>query len=705
MTGSGFQSFVPVIPVFIIVLLLMISVGISWWSYNYLKQLSPLKKNGLIGLRAASLFILLILLLNPLFVNQSSWEEKPTVLVYIDNSQSTAIERGDYAGQDDYYKIIDQFEFENNQDVNYLIYNFDGDVQRVESTNIEANGVSTNLDNVFKHQFEQAPDAIAALLFSDGIITRGQEPVFSAQNSSIPFFTVPVGDTTSAKDIAVSDVESLKEVYTNSSFSVNTIIQQEGYDGKIATVQIIEDGEVLESKQISFTGNRSSHEIRFQLIHEEPGIRNYEIKVPSFEDELTTENNSAFFSVNVEDDKTDIWYLAFEVHPDVGAIRNIIARDQSFEVKPYTWLPTGNFIGGNPDENEEEPNLIIIHGLPNNSETMDWVIEKMQSYSSLFIVTPGSFNQFLQRQSSFYNISRSESFIPIRPEPGDKETHPIFDIDPVQTMRMPSLQTRFGTYNLSPTQQILGMSRYQNKLTDIPYLIIEESGNTRKLFLNAFDWFKYTQSRDEEIRKFTNQFFTNIVSWTSALPDQSNLQVSTLRSSYNENEEIIIRATLQNESGQPETNGLIDVQIQNRKNGIQSSSFTMQHQENGNYRLNAGTLPSGQYNFTATARIGDRIAEEQTDNFSVTSSTREFLDTKRNDQRLRQIAEVSGGQFLDASSAAENFITNLEERNLMQTVEKTRKELIYLHQFYFWFFIVLVTLSSEWILRKSVSLP
>jgi len=705
MTGSGFQAFLPVIPVSIIIILLFISAGISWWSYNYLSQIKPVKKYGLIGLRSVSLFLLLTLLLNPLFIEESTWEEKPVVLVYLDNSESTGVERGSYKGLTDYRRITGEFDFENRDGIEFMFYQFDGDVVSSGSANPEVSGSSTNLDNVFKHQLEQAPDAVAAIVFSDGIITQGQEPYFSAQNSTIPFYTVPVGDTAAAKDIAVSDLESLKNAYTNSTFRINSIIQQEGYSDKTVTVELLEDDAVIDTRRVTFTDALSSHEIDFELIHEEAGIRNYQIRVPSFDDELMEENNSVFFSVNVEDGKTEIWHLAYEIHPDVGAVRDIIARDQSFDVSAYTWIRSGKFLEGDPESSESEPDLLVIHGLPEDERSIDWLLEKMDLHSSIFIVTPGSYRKLNKMQGRFFEISNPQSFIGVRPELKDNEFHPVFDIDGVQALRLPPLQTRFGNYEISPVQQVLGMVLFQNERTDIPYLLTEETGNTRKLFLNVFNWYKYSQSNNSDIRNFTDRFFTNIVSWTSAPPGQSNLQISTLRSSYNENEEITIRAALQNESGQPETNGLIEVKIEGTESADVGNSFTMQHQENGNYRVSAGTLPAGKYQYTATARIGDRVIEDKTGAFSVSSSTRELLNTKRNDQRLRQLANITGGKFLPESSSAEAFFSDMNEKNFMQTVEKTSRDLFYLHQFYYWFFVVMITLSAEWILRRTVSLP
>jgi hypothetical protein len=60
-----------------------------------------------------------------------------------------------------------------------------------------------------------------------------------AQNLSIPVITVPLGDTTQVRDIAVADVDYQQTVYTFTRQNIRVEIQQEGYEGEDAVVQLL----------------------------------------------------------------------------------------------------------------------------------------------------------------------------------------------------------------------------------------------------------------------------------------------------------------------------------------------------------------------------------------------------------------------------------------------------------------------------------
>jgi len=704
MNGSGFQAFVPVIPVYIIILLFLVSVGISWWSYSYLSKVSRFKKNSLILLRGISFTVLLILLLNPLFIEESLWTEKPTVLVYLDDSQSVSISRGDYEGLSDYRQLIGQFDsFQNSEDFNFLVYKFDAAVQRADDIEIMARGSRTNLNNIFRHQIEELPEAVAAVVFSDGVVTHGSEPVFTAQNAQIPFYFVPVGDTTTVNDIALSEPDVAREVFINTNIVITTVVQQNGFENSGKEIQLLENNEVIQTQQIRFEEDQSSHEVRFELNFEEPGIRDFQIRIPPSASELTDENNVSFFTLDVKDSQTLVWYLAYEIHPDVGTIRNLIEKDQSYTVQKFTWAGSDNYIEGKPDLSDE-PDLIVIHGLPDSEPEIENINKWTETYSSLFITTPLSYFQPGQNRSGFLTVSQPQSFLKIVPGIGDRESHPIFDFETNLTTPLPPLRTMFADYRLSPVQQVLGYSRYQGEQIDIPYLVIEETGNRRSLVINAFDWYRYFQSKDENIRAFSKNLFNNLFSWISAAPGDSRLEINTISSSFTDTEEVLFRATLYNESDLPENNGLVSVKISSEETENGDKSFTMKNSGEGTYTLNAGSFPPGRYNYEAVATIGERTIDNQSGGFSISNSTREFLNTKRDDQRLRQIADVTGGKFL-AESPYQTFIADLNEKNLIRPVEKELTEFMYLYQFYFWFFVIITSLSAEWMLRRSISLP
>ncbi|MGA1464892.1 MAG: hypothetical protein ACO363_04055, partial [Balneolaceae bacterium] len=90
--------------------------------------------------------------------------------------------------------------------------------------------------------------------------------------------------------------------------------------------------------------------------------------------------------------------------------------------------------------------------------------------------------------------------------------------------------------------------------------------------------------------------------------------------------------------------------------------------------------------------------------FRVGSSPEEFVNTRRNDALLEQIAEGSGGFFVDQAPAQTlSEILRREQLNRMQI--ETSLQTRYLIDWPVWFLLVLILLSGEWILRRSLSLP
>ncbi len=95
MEFQGFQSsFSPAI----IALLLVVLVIIALFSYQKQKSLT-LPARWLLGaLRAITFIILALLLFNPVFFKSEVVERAPKLMVLLDNSESTGINKGEYQG-------------------------------------------------------------------------------------------------------------------------------------------------------------------------------------------------------------------------------------------------------------------------------------------------------------------------------------------------------------------------------------------------------------------------------------------------------------------------------------------------------------------------------------------------------------------------------------------------------------------------------
>jgi hypothetical protein len=700
-----FQGISPVLPALLIILLAVLSVAVAWWSYTHLQILKPAFKWGMISLRAAALFILIILLLNPFLTRQVSMSESPAVAVYFDNSQSMSVVRGEYEGILTYSLLLEQFEAVKKDLLRYEEYIFDDQI--IPGSELTHTGTRTNISDVMDHIRENENRYRAAILFSDGIVTHGRNPVFAAQNLSIPVITIPVGDTTTVRDIAVAGVEYTRTGYTFTRQIIRAEIQQEGFEETEAVVQLLKDGEVTDNLSLEFTAQSSSQVVEFYVEFDEPGFYDFEIHIPPQPEEFTDQNNSETFSIEILDDKTRVLSLAFEVNPDVATIRRLIATDQQNELTTSTYLGNNRFAGQDPRSISEPFDLIVLHGLPAvNSPLFDWV--QTRSAPILYLALPGSYTQKTNSESARltgYTLLNTGS-------PADVQidnflggiSHPLLEVDAVNFQRLPSLKSYRSRYQVSPAAQELAGLLFQRMETEIPLLIAVDTSIRRIASVNAFGWFRFEQSEQEETRRFFNQLFTNLVSWASTPPDQRLLTIEPAKLEFTENEEAEIRAYLFNELGEPEPEAFITVTVYDGNELEPMNSFRMNHSQNEIYTVNIGNYPQGIYRIEAAAVKNDREIGTAESRVNIRQSSIEFLTTKRDDTLLETLAEITAGRFL------ENL--DFDEMNLFlseiisgQPEEEFSEDFLYLHRSGLWFFLVVLLLSGEWLLRRSVSLP
>lgn len=706
MINAFLQGVNPVLPTFIIIILFFLSAGIALWSYNYLSNISQSKKYALIALRAGSLFLLLFLLLNPFITKEDNDNSLPLIAVYADNTQSLTIERGAYNGMESYKKLLEAAEQYLIQDFETENFIFDDDVR--EGSDISLTGSTTHLQRVFEHFQENENRYSGAVILTDGISTRGRNPIFTAQNISKPVVFIPLGDTSDVKDIAISRTDVPETVYTFTKSIITVEVQQSGFEGEEAAIYIDRNDERIFTDTQDFTADQSSHTFEIEEEFSEPGFYTYNIVVPSKDDEFTDQNNSRSFTLEVQDNKTEIFSLAFDIHPDIGAIRRLIASDMQNELTDATVLANGRVLGQSPLELTGEPDLIVVHGLPDpESEFSQWL--NNASSPILFLSTPGTY----QNGKSVRNYLQSKPFratgngrminVQIENFLGDAD-HPILNVPSVNFQRLPFLVTNQSDHTFDTGTRVLFRATYQREVSPYPLLIVNEGLNRRISAVNAYNWYLFEQSTNPDYRQFFNQLFSNIISWTASSPDAENLTLIPSKETFTENENVTIQARLLNDLEEPEPDAAIELSVFEINSSEQIVSFRMNHERRGNYTSALGRLPSGVYRIEGTAtKNGREIGTDQT-SVTVGNSVLEFLNTKRNDELLKQLAGISNGLFLEEENVPQLAAFFNENIRTNRSADSNGTQ-IPIYRYTIWFIIMLILLSSEWILRRSISLP
>ncbi|MEX0680646.1 MAG: hypothetical protein WD097_04625 [Balneolales bacterium] len=708
---DGFQN---TLPVTWIVILITVVVALSFWSYRREIRLSARTRWLLAGLRSAALILLLILLLNPVFILQEEFTSPVQIALLLDNSQSATIEKGDYHGMDHYEEIINKLTPDPSGRFEHLsveYFGFDEELFTIESADeLNFSGTRTNIDHALEDLLSNHLDREEALiLVTDGIITSGRDPSGTASRMPVPIFTVGIGDTSRLNDVIVQRVTHNPSASLNSRINVEASVLNDGFPNRDLPVQLIQNGNILEEQTVRSSELRSVQNIHFELTLDEEGLQQFQIHIPEVEGEWSTENNSRYFSVDVRDDRIRILHLAFDVHPDVRIIRSFLREDEHISLENRTWVHEDRFIEGALPDRPDTLDLVILHGFPHVSLSSAFAGEIANRFRDNALLIMGSPGQEINRLSSLF-----PGQLPLQFESGytwydvqaqtvtSQNNHPIFAFDIPEDLRPASIRGGVRNVTESGNTAVLLRSAYRGTPTDAPLLAVRTTEDHRIAHLNGYNFYRWSLSHTDEHRHFWENLLNNTVKWTASSPDEELLVLSPSNPIFQIGEPFIINGFLRNEAGDPEETAVINILVEN--DDVDDRRYVMSNEGSGRYQLEIDNLPEGTYEYEGVARRGDREIDTRSGQFIIGGVNRELLNTIRNDELLQLMAQSSNGTYL-AHDRVDELYDRIEELlGFDERTEITARSLA-LHRHPFWFVLVILLLTTEWVIRKYRALP
>ncbi|RNC85371.1 MAG: VWA domain-containing protein [Balneola sp.] len=699
-----FQGFQHNLPDFVIALIAISLIAVSFFSYRKITALSLLPRIGLITLRTLALLLVFVLFLNPYFFSSELVRKNPRLLFLLDNSESVSINKGSYQGIESYQSVLDQLSIYSRNNIDLEFFSIGSSTAQLSGVDqLTFNEGESNFYSALSQVQELEDDFDGVVLLSDGIITFGRNPALLALDLTIPIYSIALGDTTTVKDIAVNNIVSNPTGYTNTFHNVRVDISQNGYEGESITIDLKDsEGNTLATEQATFSSGEEIKSIDFSLSLEEPGLNQYSIIVSELEEEWSTENNSSFFSIDVLDGKTKVLHISFEVHPDVKTVRSVLEEDQNIELSTMTWFGSNQVI-----ENEipsmEDFDLIIMHGVPYGN--IDQALFKgLSTTSTLYFQLPKSrINQEGIFPELFMIQNSGNQLFQVQLSPNsESNTHPILELPEIVYQNAPPLVSSLRSISTVPDAVDLINSSFQNVKTPNSILSIVERGGVRRSTVAAWGWFKMYQSPNEQEREFVIQLVNNLVGWTSNNPDNRRLKISPSKPVFNLSEEVIINANLNNESGESESEASIELNISTEDGFLQP--YNMSNVGGGAYELSSESLGPGLYSYTAVARKGNREIDTQTGEFLIQQTNSELVNSIRNDNLLQSFANETGGRFFEFENVSD-FWQALNSDNILQQNQELVESYHFPVRSFWWFVLVLSLLGVEWLTRKYYALP
>jgi hypothetical protein len=644
-------------------------------------------------LRFACVSLLCLFLLKPLIKTIDRTVEKPIIVLAQDNSESLVVGDDSTYYRNDYKKQLSEFAASFGEDYDVRTFTFGQQVHEgIDSLsyNEQLTDYSAFLEEIYTRFSGRNLGAV--VMASDGLYNKGSNPVHSYKKLNVPIYTIALGDTTIHKDVLISNVAANRLAYLGNRFPMEITVEGRKASGETVTLSVMRKGNTLFTQTITFNEDRSFVKIPLTLEAGEIGLQRYTISITRLQDEVTYANNSKDVFIDVLDSRQKVLLLAYAPHPDIQAIRAAISDNESYNVDVQL---AKEFNG-----NLQDYSMIIWHQLPAiggiGASLVTTSIEK--KIPGLFIW--GSSTDF----NTFNSLNLGVSLASYRNNSTDisgsiQESFSTFNWEsnfPAMIRMLPPLQVPFGDMSFSPGIQSAIVQQVGSIKTTKPLIAFNEVQENKFGFIlgeGLWRW-RNTSFQQGETHANFNELITKSVQYLASKEDKSLFRVNA-KNDFVENEDIVFDAELYNASYEAISGREVSMKIKNddgqEYNYLFSSSGDL-------YQLNAGRLPVGNYNYEAKASSEGSVWTERGE-FSVSPLQVEIINTVADHRLLSQFARENNGVMVTPNDM-HRLAEEIRSKKEIVSVSYENKQLDELINFRWLCAIIVVLLSTEWLLRK-----
>jgi hypothetical protein len=678
-----------------LLLLLAAAAGIVFLLYFRNKdnqELTKKQKTILMILRFFSFSLIAFLLLSPFIKSLKKMVQNPLIIAAWDNSGSVTSTGDSLQLTSEITQLKNRISDELGNNYNLIHYTFgqetkfDGEINFSEKKSDYSNLINTLNNNHFNENIG------ALLLAGDGIYNQGKNPVNMLENINFPVYSIGLGDTTEITDARIQSIKANRTSFSGNRFPVEIDTRFLKLQNSSLRLTVYEDEKEVAQTVITPSTNDYFQTQQFILDAGNPGLKQFTVTIEIAENEKNTKNNTDYFVVNVLENKQKVLILSDGAHPDIGAIKNTLEQQKSYEVSVFTDEPYPS--------NFSDFNLIILNQLPTSGKSMANILESESNLKVPLLFIVGS-KTFLPQLNALAHGAT------VQPRAGMAEEAQAF-INPAYAnftlsenfrevlIKFPPLMVPFANYQLEPEFNTLFFQKIKNIETGKPLVSTGIFKGKKVGFIfgeGIWRWRLNNYFQNQTHDQF-NELVNQLVQYLALRENEDNFIVN-YDLVYTEIDPVIFSAEVYNDIFERITNEEVTIVLSN-KNGNELD-FTFDVRNNG-YYLNAGNLPVGNYTFNAEVKVGNQTYSE-TGSFAVTAINLENIVTQANHRMLYQLSAQTGGSFF-TQNEVNQAIEELKNSNSLKPVSYFQEMITELLNLRWLFFVVLMLLSVEWFLRK-----
>jgi len=626
-----------------------------------------------------SVFLLILLLINPSIEKIEIENEKPTLSILVDNSKSVSFFKEG--------KTVNDFVFnlQNNNDLTTKFslkeFVFGKNLQVLDSLSFLDN--ETNISEAIIGVNELEKDKIGPIiLITDGNQTLGT--AYEFLNSKHPIYPLIIGDTTKYVDLKIAQLNVNKYSYIQNKFPVEVILNYEGTKTVKTQFSIFSDGKTIFRENVSFSSDKKSATITANITSKKEGLQYYTASVNTLNNEKNTKNNSKSFSVEVINEQTKVLILSSVLHPDIGALKKSIESNKQRSVAVFM---IDEFKGQINDYK-----LVILYQVNNRFNKF---VSQLNETDSNYLLISGANTDwnFINKQQLGFSknaITQTENYGAIF-----NNSFLTFLQEDIAFNNFPLLKDNFGEVLISKEHQTLLYQKVNGIETNQPLLTTFDENNQKSAVLFGEGIWKWraasflNSNSFEEFDKFTG----SLVQYLSSNKKRDRLEINA-NTIYPANSTINITAFYTDRNYQFDARAALEIAIKNTATKeVKKVPFSL---VNNSYQVEIENLIAGDYSYEVSV-IGLDI--KNTGRFKITEYQIEEQFTNANVNKLQQLATKTGGKLFYKNQMTD-LTKQLLENESYYTLQKSSVKQQNLIDWKWILFLVITLFTAEWFIRK-----
>ena len=653
-------------------------LSIGYFQYLFRSSVSSLKI-ALAALRGSSVALIVLLLFNFNHTISDSYIVKQPLNILVDNSLSIKYLNQDSLVLNMVGRFKNQFDLNERFDVNF--YAFGQQFKRYDSVLFDA--PITHLSEAIIEINDKTSMVSTTVLLTDGNQNFGSNAIYAADSVVQTVFPMVFGPLDSPFDSSIEAVNHNPYTYSGNKTEIEITVLSNKLTENNSFVYAFLNGKKVAESRVSFRESKS-HIFSLILPSSKPGLNNYSIVLDPIDNEQNTGNNAYNIAIETIDESSNVAIITNISHPDVGALTKAI---NALDATIADVLSPDEFLL----QKEKYRAAFLYQPNEQFSKLTSWM--KASGFQVAWVIGIKSNLNWLNQAQNNFSFELTEET-----ETYDLFYNTNFDLFTIEASDFeswPPIEANFGRLQFKVSNTPLFFKEYQEiAVEDDPLWSLYETGSVKGAVLrgeNIWRWRAQSFVNSGSFESF-DVLVHQIVRFLTNNVNRNQLQLA-YKSIYNESDQKEVSALWLNENLENNSTSELLIRINNLDNSLMEERQMIY--KSGRYRASIEDIKEGSYSFEIIVN-GSR---QSGGSFKIENRNIETHKLSANFEDMYLLASQTGGTLYTPEQFDE-LVSQLLGSDSFRPVEKFSQKIVPLHTIWWLLAILILTISSEWFLRK-----